>query len=121
MVPRQAARTRHNGLHQRQQVCAAHGRVCGRLRRHAAEAAWTREAAAGGSGRQRGGVRRARTDGVKGVRWARLRGLWWRHGRGVAWRVSGRHAHAQRAGAWRAGSMRQDMTDARVEYAAGHD
>jgi len=34
--------------------------------------------------------------------------------RGVAWRVSGRRAHAQRAGAWRAGSMRQDMPDARV-------
>jgi hypothetical protein len=31
-----------------------------------------------------------------------------------SWRVSGRRAHAQRAGAWRAGSMRQDMPDARV-------
>ena len=48
------------------------------------------------------------------MRRARLRGLWWRHGRGVAWRVSGRRAHAQRAGAWRAGSMRQDMPDAEV-------
>jgi hypothetical protein len=65
VVPRRAARTRHNGLHRGQQVRAAHGQVCGRLRRHAAEAAWTREAAAGGSGRQRGGVRRARTDGVR--------------------------------------------------------
>ena len=54
VVRRQAARARRNGLHQRQQVRAARGRVCGRLRRHAAEAAWTREAAAGGSGRERG-------------------------------------------------------------------
>ena len=29
------------------------------------------------SGRERGGVRRARTDGVRGVRRALLRGLWW--------------------------------------------
>jgi hypothetical protein len=53
VVRRQAARARRNGLHQRRQVRAARGRVCGRLRRHAAEGAWTREAAAGGSGRER--------------------------------------------------------------------
>ena len=57
VVRRQAARTRRNGLHLRRQVRAARGRVCGRLRRHAAEAAWTREAAAGGSGRERGAWR----------------------------------------------------------------
>ena len=57
VVRRQAARARRNGLHQRRQVRAARGRVCGRLRRHAAEAAWTREAAAGGSGRERGAWR----------------------------------------------------------------
>ena len=57
VVRRRAARTRHNGQHQRRQVRAARGRVCGRLRRHAAEAAWTREAAAGGSGRERGAWR----------------------------------------------------------------
>ena len=57
VVRRQTARARRNGLHQRRQVRAARGRVCGRLRRHAAEAAWTREAAAGGSGRERGAWR----------------------------------------------------------------
>ena len=36
-----------------------------------------------------------------------------RHGRGVPG-VSRGGAHAQRAGAWRAGSLRQDMTDALV-------
>ena len=36
-----------------------------------------------------------------------------RHGRGVPG-VSRGGAHAQRAGAWRAGSMQQDMTDALV-------
>ena len=36
-----------------------------------------------------------------------------RHGRGVPG-VSRGGAHAQRAGAWRAGSLRQDMTDAQV-------
>jgi hypothetical protein len=36
-----------------------------------------------------------------------------RHGRGVPG-VSRGGAHAQQAGAWRAGSMRQDMTDAQV-------
>ena len=36
-----------------------------------------------------------------------------RHGRGVPCVFRG-GAHAQRAGAWRAGSMRQDMTDAQV-------
>jgi hypothetical protein len=45
VVRRQAARARRNGLHQRRtqrrQVRAARGRVCGRLRRHAAEAALT--------------------------------------------------------------------------------
>ena len=57
VVRRQAARARRNGLNQRRQVRAARGRVCGRLRRNAAEAAWTREAAAGGSGRERGAWR----------------------------------------------------------------
>ena len=41
VVRRQAARARRNGLQQRKQVRAARGRVCGRLRRHAAEAALT--------------------------------------------------------------------------------
>ena len=36
-----------------------------------------------------------------------------RHGRGVPG-VSRGGAHAQRAGAWRDGSLRQDMTDAQV-------
>ena len=36
-----------------------------------------------------------------------------RHGRGVPG-VSRGGAHAQRAGAWRAGSTRQDMTDSQV-------
>ena len=36
-----------------------------------------------------------------------------RHGRGVPG-VSRGGAHAQRAGEWRAGSLRQDMTDALV-------
>jgi hypothetical protein len=51
--------------------------LCGRLRRNTEKAAWTRDAAAGFSGGERGGVRRARTDGVRGVRRARLRELWW--------------------------------------------
>ena len=105
VVRRQAARARRNGLHQRQQVRAARGRVCGRLRcvrhgrrvpgvsrggAHAQRAgAWRAgsmrqdtgvrggDGRGGFSGRERGGVRRARTDGVKGGRRARLRGLGW--------------------------------------------
>ena len=107
VVRRQAARARRIGLHQRQQVRAARGRVCGRLRRHAAEAAWTREAAAGGRGRQRGGVRRAGTDGVRGC-----------NGRGCGGCGGGTRGCLACLGAARACPAGGSV--ARWEHAAGH-
>jgi hypothetical protein len=104
-------------------VRAARGRVCGRLRRHAAEAAWTREGATGAvagavvvliawGGRYEGAWDNDKKHGFGTYTWADG-GRCVRHGRGVPG-VSRGGAHAQRAGAWRDGSLRQDMTDAQV-------
>jgi hypothetical protein len=73
-----------------------------------------------GAGAAGGGVRRRVGGYGGGYRWQVRRRMGQghgsrcaRHGRGVPG-VSRGGAHAQRGGAWRAGSMRQDMTDAQV-------